>query len=75
MWSIRYYARALTRSVVLGGLIGHCFFWLRFTDRFLDPKFSLDAASSVFFLGRKTTESITRADILAYYQGALALEP
>lgn len=74
MWSIRYYARALTRSVVLGGLIGHCFFWLRFTDRLLDPRFSLDAASSVFFLGRKSSRSITRADIVAYYQGALSAE-
>ena len=57
MWSIRYYARALTRSVIVGGLIGHCFFWLRFTDRILDPKYSLDAASSVFFLGRKSARS------------------
>lgn len=74
MWAIRYYARALTRSVVIGGLIGHCFFWLRYTDAILDPKFSLDAASSVFFLGRKTTTSITRGEIIDYYQGALAIE-
>lgn len=74
MWSIRCYARALTRSVVLGGLIGHCFFWLRFTDGILDPRFSLDAASSVFFLGRKHATSITQADLISYYQGALALE-
>lgn len=74
MWSIRYYARALTRSVVLGGLIGHCFFWLRFTDKLLDPRFSLDAASSVFFLGRKSGQPISRADIVAYYQGALSTE-
>lgn len=74
MWAIRYWARALTRSVVIGGLIGHCFFWLRYTDAILDPKYSLDAASSVFFLGRKTTRSITRGDIIDYYQGALAIE-
>lgn len=74
MWAIRYYARALTRSVVIGGLIGHCFFWLRYTDAILDPRYSLDAASSVFFLGRKTAGSITRADIIDYYQGALAIE-
>jgi len=60
--------------VVIGGLIGHCFFWLRYTDAILDPKFSLDAASSVFFLGRKTTRSISRGDIIDYYQGALAIE-
>ena len=74
MWSIRYYARALTRSVIVGGLIGHCFFWLRFTDRILDPKYSLDAASSVFFLGRKSARSITQAEVISYYQGALALD-
>lgn len=60
--------------MVLGGLIGHCFFWLRFTDRLLDPRFSLDAASSVFFLGRKSGQPISRADIVAYYQGALSTE-
>jgi SAM-dependent methyltransferase len=74
MWSIRYFARALTRSAVLGGLIGHCFFWLRYTDAILDRRFSLDAASSVFFLGRKRAEPITHAEIISYYQGAMALD-
>jgi SAM-dependent methyltransferase len=74
MWSIRYFARALTRSVVLGGLIGHCFFWLRYTDAILDRRFSLDAASSVFFLGRKRPTSISHEDIVDYYQGALTVD-
>jgi hypothetical protein len=48
-----------------------CFFWLSYLDRFLDPKHSVDAASSVFFLGRKTDRQITRADIIDYYQGGM----
>ena len=45
------------------------FFWLRFTDHVLDPKHSLDAASSVFFLGRKAAVPITEAEIIDYYRG------
>ena len=52
-WSIDYFVRALTRSVELGRIVALCFFWLSYADRILDPKHSLDGASSVFFLGRK----------------------
>lgn len=68
-WSIDYFVRALTRSSKLGHIVRLCFFWLRFTDHILDPKLSLDAASSVFFLGRKVAVPITAAEIIAYYQG------
>lgn len=69
LWSIGSFARALTRSVLLGRLVQHCFFWLRHTDRILDPKYSIDAASGVFFLGRKAAHAIGQADIVGYYEG------
>ncbi len=55
----------------LGRIVALAFFWLSWTDRFLDPKHSVDAASSVFFLGRKTDRSISGAEIIDYYQGGM----
>jgi SAM-dependent methyltransferase len=70
-WSIDYWVRALTRSVPLGRIASLLFFWLSWTDRLLDPSHSTDAASSVFFLGRKTEAAITGADLIDYYQGGM----
>ncbi len=70
-WSIDQFVRALTRSALLGRVMALCFFWLSYADRILDPKYSVDGASSVFFLGRKTAIPITEAEIVDYYQGGL----
>jgi SAM-dependent methyltransferase len=70
-WSIEYYARALTRSRRVGRLVRLCLFWLRFTERLLDPKYSLDAASAVYFLGRKSAATMTQDAIVRYYQGGM----
>ena len=70
-WSVDYFVRALTRSALLGRVVALCFFWLSYADRILDPKHSLDSASSVFFLGRKTVVPITEAEIIDYYQGRM----
>lgn len=70
-WSLDYFVRALTRSIRLGRITALCFFWLSYVDRILDPRHSLDGASSVFFLGRKTAVSITEAQIIDYYQGGM----
>ena len=71
LWSIEYFVRALTRSTRVGRLVGLCLFWLRSTDGLLDSKYSLDAASGVFFLGRKCEAEITREAIIQYYQGGM----
>jgi SAM-dependent methyltransferase len=70
-WSICYFVRALTRSARLGSIVALCFFWLSYADRILDPKHSLDGASTVFFLGRKTAVPIAAAEIIDYYQGGM----
>ena len=69
-WSIDYFVRALTRSVTVGRIVGLCFFWLSYLDRFLDPKDSVDAANSVFFLGRNGA-TMSGAEGVAYYQGGM----
>ncbi|QIG44995.1 class I SAM-dependent methyltransferase [Nocardioides anomalus] len=68
-WSVDHWVRALTRSVPLGRIVALAFFWLSWTDRFLDRRHSVDAASSVFFLGRRTEHPIGGAEIIDYYQG------
>ena len=70
-WSLDHFVRALTRSIRLGRITALCFFWLSCADRILDPRHSLDGASSVFFLGRKSAVSITEAQIIDYYQGGM----
>jgi SAM-dependent methyltransferase len=70
-WALDHFVRSLTRSIRLGRITSLCFFWLSYADHVLDPKHSLDAASSVFFLGRKSAVSITEAQIIDYYQGGM----
>jgi SAM-dependent methyltransferase len=72
LWSLGAFVHALTRSVPATRCAQLCFFWLRHMDRVLDPKRSLDAASGVYFLGRKTVAVISPADVVRCYQGGLS---
>ena len=68
--SIDRFVRALTRSAKVGLLARLFFFWLPSLDAVLDSRQSLDAASGVFFLGRKTSTAITPGQAIEYYKGA-----
>lgn len=70
MWSVDYFVRALTRSRRAGLGMRLALFWLRHLDRVLSPRYSIDSASSVYFLGRKSDSSMTPEEIIGYYQGA-----
>jgi hypothetical protein len=59
------------RAVPLARMVSLCFIWLSHLDRFLDPKHSMDAASSVLFLGRKIDRPISGDDLIGYYQGSM----
>jgi SAM-dependent methyltransferase len=67
LWSVRYLARAMTGSGPLGTLMQLAFFWLRFIDRWADPRDTADAASAVYFYGRKSGAPIVPKDIVAFY--------
>jgi len=67
LWSMRYLARAMTGSGRLGTLVQLAFCWLRFIDRWADPRDTADAASAVYFYGRKSPEPISPKDIVAFY--------
>jgi SAM-dependent methyltransferase len=70
VWSIRYAVAAVFRSRAAGTVVGAAFFWLRFLDYISAPRFALDAASAVFFMGTKAQQPISPKDAIAHYQGA-----
>jgi SAM-dependent methyltransferase len=68
IWSLRYLARSLGAPPALAGAIAAPFFWLRFFDRFARGRNGADAASGVFFLGRKCETALGPKDMVAYYE-------
>lgn len=70
LWSIDYFARGLFRSRIVGKAFKLAFFWLRFFDNLIPAPYSSDAASGVFFLGRKTDEIMDPEEIVDFYRGA-----
>lgn len=68
--AIRHWAAALLRNHKLGSAVATAFFWLRFLEPFLDPAYANDAASGVFFMGRKAAQKLSPAHIISYYRGA-----
>jgi SAM-dependent methyltransferase len=71
-WSIDHLARAVFRSRTAGQIARLLFFWLRFADRVADPRYAADAASALYFLGRRSERPITPAEAVAGYAGAQA---
>lgn len=69
-WSLEYFFRGLFRSNRLGKVVKLSLFWLQYFDRLIPLPYNIDAASGVFFLGRKSAVELTKADIVAHYQGA-----
>lgn len=70
LWSMDHLVRSLFRSKVAGNACRAALFWLRFLDRLCDTRYTIDAASGVYFLGRKADEAITPQQMIGYYGGA-----
>jgi len=68
VWSIRYVALSLGLSTRMATLAALPFFWVRFVDRFARPGPKTDAASGVYFFGRKSEHALSAKDMLRYYQ-------
>lgn len=70
IWSLRYFVRAITGSDRFGHLVGVMTFWLRLFDGVGDPNKHQDAASGVFFLGRKSERAaVGPTDVVGVYKG------
>ena len=70
LWSLDYFTRALFRSKIIGKVTKLFFFWLQYLDRVIPEKFNVDAASGVFFLGKKVTTTVSPPEIIAHYKGS-----
>jgi SAM-dependent methyltransferase len=68
VWSIRYFIRALFRSNKAGTLASWIFFWLRYFDG--RTREHMDAASGVYFLGRRSNAPILAPSLIGYYNDA-----
>jgi SAM-dependent methyltransferase len=68
VWSIRYVALSLGLSTRMATLAALPFFWVRFVDRFARPGPKTDAASGVYFFGRKSEHALSAKDMLRYYE-------
>lgn len=65
LWSISYFVRSIGLGQRIATLITAMFFWVRRLER--RNGLSLDAASGVYFLGSKSTETMRANQLPAYY--------
>lgn len=70
LWSIDNFVRGVFRSRRIGKVIKLGFFWLQYFDRIIPESYNIDAASGVFFLGRKQSTAINGNEAVAHYKGA-----
>jgi SAM-dependent methyltransferase len=70
LWNLEYAARGLFRSRAIGKVVKAAFFWLQYLDRFVPEGHSIDTASGVYFLGRKSDHEIPPHGMVEYYRGA-----
>lgn len=74
VWSLVYFVRSFARrrstALVVDKLATLCFFWLKYLDRILISRpGATDAASGVYFMGRKAQTPVDDREILAGYRG------
>ena len=62
--------RGVFKSRTVGKVIKLGFFWLQYFDRIIPESYNIDAASGVFFLGRKQSVPINGIEAIAHYKGA-----
>lgn len=70
VWTLDYLARGLFRSKSGGIRVRTLAMPLRHLDRLIPDRYAVDAASAVFFLGRKSTRELTPREIIDHYWGA-----
>ena len=68
-WVFADFVRALTRSKALAFVARLATFWTSYLNRFLDVGKSIDSASSVFLLARKSDSTASPRELVEYYKG------
>ncbi|MEM9128214.1 MAG: class I SAM-dependent methyltransferase [Pseudomonadota bacterium] len=70
MWSVEHLIRGLFRSKTAGRLAKLCVFWAQYLDHLIPENYSIDGASGVYFLGKKSSSSLSPKDTVKHYKGA-----
>lgn len=70
MWTIEHIMRGIFRSLFAGRIASLLLFWVHYLDKIIPQSYSIDNASAVFFLGRKSEKTLHPKDLVSYYQGA-----
>ena len=69
-WTLDYLTRGLLRSAGAGKVARMAAVWANALDRVIPERFAVDAASCVFFYGRKSGRELTPREIVDHYRGA-----
>ncbi|MEQ1834248.1 MAG: methyltransferase domain-containing protein, partial [Candidatus Eisenbacteria bacterium] len=69
-WTLDHLVRGWTRSRLLGQVARLASVWLAAFDRFVPEALATDAASCVYFYGRRSEHTLTPHEIIAHYRGA-----
>ena len=77
-WSYQYLLLSHTRRpalrVAIKGFARATAFWLKYLDHYLIEKpGTIDAASGLYFLGRRASSPLSDSDLVASYRGAIEL--
>ena len=68
LWSVRYFFRMLGVGDGASRLAALPFFWLRYLDGFGKGRSKADAASGLFFMGRRSDRAISPGSMTQYYE-------
>ena len=66
---LRYAMGAVFSNRKIGSMMAAPFFWLRFIDRLSNRQHSSDAASGVYFLGRRAETALRPSDMPSQFKG------
>lgn len=69
VWAVEHLVRGLTRSVRAGAVARLAVALAGHLDRVIPERFSADAASAVYFLGRRSDRAISAREMVPYYVG------
>lgn len=70
VWANEHFVRGLFRSRTAGKIVKLFCFWLQYLDRWIPEAYNVDAASGVYFVGRKQNAPVRESDMVAHYKGA-----
>ncbi len=69
LWSLDFFFSGIFRTRKAGKLFRFVFFWLRKFDILIPQSFNIDAASGIYFFGRKSHSQMPQKQIIDHYMG------